>query len=58
MKKTILIFLYIGYGAFETSINLKAKCNVYKASDRCFQISDNSVGNVSITGYDVSCGRM
>ena len=59
MKKVILILflcLSIGYGAFETSINLKAKGNVYKASDRCFLISDNSDGSASITGYDVSCG--
>ncbi len=53
---TILLCLTIGYAAFSTNINLSAKGNVYKVSDKCYETSDNGDGTVTITDYDKSCG--
>ena len=52
-----LTFIFIiGYGAFSTNINLSAKGNVYKVSDKCYETSNNGDGTVTITDYDKSCG--
>ena len=53
----ILTFvLTVGYSAFSTNINLSAKGNVYKSSDKCYEISDNGDGTITITSYNKSCG--
>ena len=51
-----LLCLSISYAAFSTNINLTAKGNVYKVSDKCYGTSDNGNGTVTITDYDKSCG--
>ena len=51
-----LLCLSISYAAFSTNINLTAKGNVYKVSDKCYRTSDNGDGTVTITDYDKSCG--
>lgn len=48
--------LATGYSAFSTNINLSAKGNLYKVSDKCYGTSDNGNGTVTITDYDKSCG--
>ena len=48
--------LAIGYSAFSTAINLSAKGNIYKVSDKCYEAKDNGDGTVSITDYDKTCG--
>lgn len=53
---TVLIFLSIGYASFSTNISLSAKGNVYKVSDKCYKVSDNGDGTVTITDYDKTCG--
>ena len=62
-QKRIIIGLFItllcfsfGYAAFSTNINLSAKGNIYKISDKCFDTSDNGDGTVTITNYDKNCG--
>ena len=62
-QKKIIISLFItllcisfGYAAFRTNINLSAKGNIYKISDKCFETSDNGDGTVTITNYDKNCG--
>ena len=62
-KKVILVTLFlstvcisIGYAAFNTNINLSAKGNIYKTSDKCYETSDNGDGTVTITDYNKECG--
>ena len=52
----VLLCLSFGYAAFSTNINLTAKGNVYKVSDKCYTTSDNGDGTVTITDYDEKCG--
>ncbi len=54
---TVLLCLSIGYAAFSTNINMSARGNVYKVSDKCYETSDNEDGTVTITDYDKTCGR-
>ena len=52
----LLMCLAVGYSAFNTVINLKAKGNVYNKVDLCYTTSDNGDGTVTITDYDKTCG--
>ena len=52
----VLLCFSIGYAAFSTNVNLTAKGNVYKVSDKCYTTSDNGDGTVTITDYDEKCG--
>ncbi len=62
-KKTIIVlivflvlFLSVGYAAFQTNVSLKAKGNVYNKGDLCYTTSDNGDGTVTIIDYDETCG--
>ena len=52
----LLICLTVGYSAFNTIVNLKAKGNIYNKVDLCYTTSDNGDGTVTITDYDKTCG--
>ena len=52
----LLICLAVGYSAFNTVINLKAKGNIHNKVDLCYTTSDNGDGTVTITDYDKTCG--
>ena len=43
------MFLVIGYSVFSINVNLIAKGNVYKVSDKCYRTSDNGSEAKKIT---------
>ena len=54
----LICLIGIGYSAFSTNLNLNAKGNIYKESDKCYKTADNGDGTVSITSYDKNCGSV
>ena len=54
---SLTFILVIGYSVFSTAINLSAKGNIYKVSDKCYEAKDNGDGTVTITDYDKTCGN-
>lgn len=62
-KKYVILFFFVvcvmtvGYGAFQTILNLQVSGHIYVTPDECFTVSDNGDGTGSITDYDMECGK-
>lgn len=52
----LLLVLTVGYAAFSTNLNLKAKGNIQITDPSCFTVSDNGDGTGTIENYNKDCG--